>query len=172
MPTSHYGCKKKLSFRGGGHLYFRLDIILVKGLSKHTLNTYFSGMKIDPKYAFLHAVFLICPSCPFQNMSLWPKTYPFFFNFPRFCTPKRCTRVHCLVLKNDPNYVTFYEDDIQLQIKVPPLRAVTFSYKVVHNCYYRDRSHRPTHVESCLIQMTLCEIFLKIFRKVSFVSGP
>ena len=32
----------------GGHLYFRLDIILVKGLSKHTLNTYFSGMKIDP----------------------------------------------------------------------------------------------------------------------------
>ena len=40
----------------GGHLYFRLDIIRVKGLSKHTLNTYFSGMKIDPKYAFLHAV--------------------------------------------------------------------------------------------------------------------
>ena len=33
----------------GGHLYFRLDIILVKGLSKHTLNAYFSGMKIDPK---------------------------------------------------------------------------------------------------------------------------
>ena len=26
---------------GGEHLYFRLDIILVKGLSKHTLNTYF-----------------------------------------------------------------------------------------------------------------------------------
>ena len=46
---------------GGGHLYFRLDIILVKGLSKHTLNTYFSGMKIDPKYAF----FSICSSCPF-----------------------------------------------------------------------------------------------------------
>ena len=40
---------------GGGDLYFRLDIILVKGLSKHTLKTYFSGMKIDPKYAFLHA---------------------------------------------------------------------------------------------------------------------
>ena len=26
---------------GGGYLYFRLDIILVKGLSKHTLNMYF-----------------------------------------------------------------------------------------------------------------------------------
>ena len=30
-----------------GHLYFRLDIILIKGLSKHTLNTYFSDMKIS-----------------------------------------------------------------------------------------------------------------------------
>ena len=54
----------------GGHLYFRLDIILVKGLSKHTLNTYFSGMKIDPKYMFLYAFFLLCPSCPFQNLSI------------------------------------------------------------------------------------------------------
>ena len=26
---------------GGGNLYFKLDIILVKGLSKHTLNKYF-----------------------------------------------------------------------------------------------------------------------------------
>ena len=56
--TSSRGPISPIAFRG--HLYFRLDIILVKGLSKHTLNTYFSGMKIDPKYAFLHAVFLIC----------------------------------------------------------------------------------------------------------------
>ena len=67
---------------GGGHLYFRLDIIRVKGFLKHTLNTYFSGMKIDPKYAFLLAFFLIWASCPFQNLSIWPKTYPFF----QFCT--------------------------------------------------------------------------------------
>ena len=66
----------------GWHLYFRLDIILVKGLSKHTLNTYFSGMKINPKYAFLHAFFWICVSCPFQNLWIWPKTYPVF----QFCT--------------------------------------------------------------------------------------
>ena len=66
----------------GGHLYFRLDIIRVKGLSKHTLNTYFSCMKIDPNYVFLHVFFLICPSCPFQNLSIWPKTHPFF----QFCT--------------------------------------------------------------------------------------
>ena len=36
----------------GGHLYFGVDIILVKGLSKHTLNTYFPVGKTDPKYAF------------------------------------------------------------------------------------------------------------------------
>ena len=67
----------KLIDWGRGHLYFRLDIILVKGLLKQTLNTYFSGMKIYPKYMFLHAFLLICPSCPFQNLLIWPKTHPF-----------------------------------------------------------------------------------------------
>ena len=62
----------------------RGGIRLVHGHTKGTLITYFSGMKIDPNYAFLHAFFLICPSCPFQNMSIWPKTHPFFFNFARF----------------------------------------------------------------------------------------
>ena len=66
----------------GGHLYFRLDIIRVKGLSEHTLNTYFSGMKIDPKYAFLHAFFFILSVMSFPKFVIWPKTYPFF----QFCT--------------------------------------------------------------------------------------
>ena len=105
---------------GGEHLYFRLDIILVKRLSKHTLNTYFSGMKIDPKYTFLHAFFLICVPCPFQNLSIWPKIYPFFSNFARFCTPKRCTCVHCLVLKNHPNYVIFLTMISNFKYKCPP----------------------------------------------------
>ena len=39
-------------------------------------------MKKDPRYAFLHAFFLICPSSPFQNLLIWPKTHPFF----QFCT--------------------------------------------------------------------------------------
>ena len=43
-----------------------------------------------------------------------------------FFTPKWCTHVHCLVLKNNPNdvifFIFFYEDDIQLQIQVPPGR--------------------------------------------------
>ena len=56
----------------------RGGIRLVHGHTKSTQITYFSGMKIDPKYAFLHAFFLICPSCPLQNLSIWPKTHPFF----------------------------------------------------------------------------------------------
>ena len=68
--------------RGGGTRMTRGGIRLVHGHTKSTLITYFSGMKIDPKYAFLHAFFLICPSCPFQNLSTWPKTHPFF----QFCT--------------------------------------------------------------------------------------
>ena len=98
----------------------RGGIRLIHGHTKSTLITYFSGMKIDPKYAFLHAFFLICLSCPFQNLSIWPKTHP-FFNFARFCTPKRCTHVHCLVLKNNPNYVNFWMSLIPpLTFECPP----------------------------------------------------
>ena len=63
---------------GGGHLYFRLDIIRVKGLSKHTLNTYFAGMIINPKYAFLHAFFFNLSVMSFPKFVIRPKTYPFF----------------------------------------------------------------------------------------------
>ena len=59
---------------GGGTRMVRGGIRLVHGHTKNTLITYFSGMKINPKYACLHAFFLICPSCPFQNLSIWPKT--------------------------------------------------------------------------------------------------
>ena len=31
-----------------------------------------------PKYMFLDAFFFICLSYPFQNLSIWPKTHPFF----------------------------------------------------------------------------------------------
>ena len=79
----------------------RGGIRLIHGLTKSTLITYFLGMKIDPKYAFLYAFFLIYLSCPFQNLSIWPKTHP-FFQFCMFCTPKWCTCLHCLVLKNNP----------------------------------------------------------------------
>ena len=82
LLLSSDGAYHPLLWLPGGHLYLKLDIIRVKGLSKHILNTYFSGMKIDPKYAFLHAFFIIWASCSFQKLSIWPKTYPFF----QFCT--------------------------------------------------------------------------------------
>ena len=109
--------------RGGATQMARGGIRLVHGHTKSTLITYFSGMKIDSKCTFLHAFFLICPSCPFQNLSLWPKTHPFFqfCTFLRFCTPKRCTRVQCLVLKNNPNYMNFWMSLIPpLDIRVTP----------------------------------------------------
>ena len=49
------------------------------------------------------------------------KNIPFFSNFARFCTPKRCARVHCLVLKNNPNYVNFFTRMISnFKYKWPP----------------------------------------------------
>ena len=64
----------------------RGGIRLVQGHTKSTLITYFSCMKIDPKYAFLHAFFLICLSCPFQNVYMTKNT-PFFFQFCTFLHP-------------------------------------------------------------------------------------
>ena len=54
---------------GGATRMARGGIRLVHGLTKSTLITYYSGMKKDPKYAFLHALLLICLSCAFQNLS-------------------------------------------------------------------------------------------------------
>ena len=91
---------------GRGHLYFRLDIILVKGLSKHTLNTHFSHVKIHPKFPFLHVFFLNCPSCPFQNLSIWPKIHL----FPILHVFAPLNDVHAYIAwswKNNPNYMNF-----------------------------------------------------------------
>ena len=56
--------------------------------------------------------FLICLSCSFQN----DQKHTLFFHF---CTPKLCTCVQCLVLKNNPNYVNFWTSLIPLDIRVP-----------------------------------------------------
>ena len=57
----------------------------------------------------------------FPNFVCMTKNTPFFFNFERFCTPKRCTRVQCLVLKNNPNYVNFWTSLIPpLTFECPP----------------------------------------------------
>ena len=85
----------------------RGGIRLLHGLTKSTLITYFSGMKIDPKYTFLHA-FLKFACRVLSKICIYDQKHTLFSNFTRFCTPKRCTRVHCLVLKNNPNYVNFW----------------------------------------------------------------
>ena len=110
---THFSKWDQKYFIPRGHLYIRLDTILIKGLSKHTLSTYFAG--IDPKYALLHAFFLIFPTCHFQNLWTLNQKHTLSSYFAPFCTPKICTHVHCLVLK-----IFFYKDDIQLQIHVPP----------------------------------------------------
>ena len=108
----------------------RGGIRLVHELTKSTLITYFSGMKMDPKYMFLQAFFLICLSCSFQNLSIWPKTHP-FFQFCTFLHPKRCMRVHCLVLKNNPNYINFWTSLMPpLDIRVPPPENIS-SFKMI-----------------------------------------
>ena len=102
-------------------------------------------MKIDPKYVFLHAFFFFFVSCPFQNLSIWPKTYP-FSNFARFCTPKRCTRVNCLVLKNNPNYVYFFTRMISnFKYKWPPGLKLN-----KYICFELNRAYqeRKTHIGS------------------------
>ena len=94
---------------GGGTRMARGGIRLVYGLTKSTLITYYLGMKKDPKYAFLQAFFSICLSYSFQHLSIWyDQKHTLFPNFARFCTPKRCTRVQCLILRNNPNYVNFW----------------------------------------------------------------
>ena len=109
---------------GGGTRMARGGIRLVHGHTKSTLITYFSGMKIDPKYGFLHAFFLICPSCPFQNFVYnYDQKHAFYFfpSFARVCTPKRCTRVQCLVLKNNHILREFLDEpDTPLTFEWPP----------------------------------------------------
>ena len=91
---------------GGGALVFQAGYHPPKRIFKTHPKHIFFRYENRPLNMFLHAFFLNCASRPFQNLSMWPKTYP-FSNFARFCTPKRCTHVHWLVLKNNPNYVNF-----------------------------------------------------------------
>ena len=46
-------CGKKMVCAGGGYFYFRVDIILIKGLSKHMVTWLLPSMAIDSKHAYL-----------------------------------------------------------------------------------------------------------------------
>ena len=128
---------------GGDHSNGKRGIRLVHGHTKGTLITYFSGMKIDPTYAFLHAFFLICLSCPFQT-SLCDQKHTLFFpilHFYFFCTPEQCMRVHCLVLKNNPNYVNFWAS------LIPPL---TFEWPP--GLWSKKSSKKPKYISLGYVQ--------------------
>ena len=77
--------------RGGGPLVFQAGYHPRKRTFK--THPYFSGMKIDPKYAFLHAFFSIFHHVLFK-ICQYDQKHTLFSNFVRFCTPKRCTPVH------------------------------------------------------------------------------
>ena len=127
----------------------RGGIRLVHGLTKNTLITYYSGMKKDPKYAFLHAFFLICLSCSFQNLSRYDQKHTLFSNFARFCTPKRCTRVQYLVLKNNPNYVNFWTSLIPpLTFEWPPPDIKTQKLQKFKHHYFIFKVSTPPRINS------------------------
>ena len=103
----------------GGTRMARGGIRLVHGLTKSILITYFSGMKIDPKYAFLHVYFSLFSCHVLSKICLYDQKHT--PNFAHFCTPKRCMRIHCLVLKSNPNYVNLWTSLIPpLTFKWPP----------------------------------------------------
>ena len=73
--------------QGSGHLYFGVDITLVKGLSKHTLSTYYPSMTIHPNYVFLDVCvvwfgFVVCLFvCFLFCFVLFLFLFLFFLNF-------------------------------------------------------------------------------------------
>ena len=80
---------------GGGHSNGKRGYQAHPGTHKKHPNHVFSGMKINPKYAFLHAFFLICLSCPFQT---WPSyAHPFL----KFCTKTTIIRLREFLDKPD-----------------------------------------------------------------------
>ena len=94
------GCQTGM---GEMSLYFRLDIILVKGLSKHTLITYF---QIDLKYAIQH-FFVYLSHLVLSKICKHAPKHTFFLQFCTFCTPKGFTHVNHLGWKNKHNYMIF-----------------------------------------------------------------
>ena len=49
--------------------------------STHPKYVFFRYENRPYEYVFLHAFFLICPPCPYQNLSIWPKTHPLTFRY-------------------------------------------------------------------------------------------
>ena len=124
----------------GGHSNGKRGIRLVHGHTtwKHPI-TYFSGMKKDPKYACLHAFFLICPSCPFQNLSIiMTKNTPFFPILHVFAPLNDVRAYSAWFWKTTLITWIFGRAWYPLDIRVPPPPGHCFDEKWIYR-------HRPTH---------------------------
>ena len=119
---------------------------------------------------FLHAFFHNLSIMSFLKFVSMTKNTLFFPILHIFAPLNdiRGTRVHCLVLKNNPNYVNFfYEDDIQLQIQVLPPPAFYDRNFLSHITYTRSL-HWPYWItkHGCLKWL-----FIDFFSKMShFIS--
>ena len=81
----------------------------------------------------------IFPNLPvmfFPKFVIMTKNTPFFFQILHVkCTPKWCTRVQCLVLKCNPNYVNFWTSLIPpLTFEFPPphVHSIFFGMEMVY----------------------------------------
>ena len=97
----------------------------------------------------------------FPKFVYMTKNTPFFSNFARFCTPKRCTHVQCLVLKNNPNYVNFWTSLIpQIDIRVAPPGAYSLH---MHQCWVTcEISARVFSLHTFLILFFLYKLFFSL----------
>ena len=64
-----------------------------------------------------------------------------FSNFARFCTPERCTRVHCLVLKNNPEFLD--EPDTPLTFECPPPGSKAMSKPIPKRLLWSKNVYDP-----------------------------
>ena len=105
--------------RPGGHLYFGVNIILVTGLSKHTLNTYFPvGYKLTLKMHFFH-VFSWFVLHVLTNICKHGQNTPFFLNFTCFA-PLNDVQLYIILSWKTTLIMRNFFDDIHLHIQ-PPL---------------------------------------------------
>ena len=98
-----------MNWPGGG-------IRLVHGLTKKHPNHVFFRYENRPLIGVFACIFLNLPVMSFPKFVYMTKKHTLFSNFAHFCTPK-----HCLVLKNNPNYVNFRTSLIPpLTFECPP----------------------------------------------------
>ena len=92
----------------------------------------------------------------------------FFSNFATFCTPKRCTRVHCLVLQNNPNYVKVFF--IFFPPRCPPPRQECSQPYLSGG---QSEKKKPSRFSLFFPRFYLiCSLFFPIFRCQGWHSAP